>query len=118
MHGGPSTGKSHVIKVIKEGLFEEVMGWNVGSQFQVVALQADMADLLGGDTIHHAHGVPAFQRRECHDEGLQRHLDIAKQVLQWRWLFIDDISMVSAKLLAEVDVKLRKVVVMKRYLWW
>ena len=26
---------------------------------------------------------------------------------QWRWLIIDEITMVSAKLLAEVDVKLR-----------
>ena len=28
-------------------------------------------------------------------------------VQQWRWLFIDEISMVSAQLLAEIDAKLR-----------
>ena len=37
-------------------------------------------------------------------------MDVAKKVLQWRWLFIGEISMVSAKLLAEMDYKLRKVV--------
>ena len=33
-----------------------------------------------------------------------------KRVLQWRWLIIDEISMVSANLLAEVDMKLRSAV--------
>ena len=37
-------------------------------------------------------------------------MDVAKRVLQWRWLIIDEISMVSAKLLAEVDPKLRSTV--------
>ena len=41
---------------------------------------------------------------------LQRHMDIAKRVLQWRWLIVDEISMVSAKLLAQMDVKLRGVI--------
>ena len=30
-----------------------------------------------------------------------------KAILQWRWLIIDEISMVSARLLADVDQKLR-----------
>ena len=38
----------------------------------------------------------------------QRGIDIAKRVLQWRWLIIDEISMISAQLLAEVDWKLRR----------
>ena len=37
-------------------------------------------------------------------------MDVAKQILQWRWLIIDEISMVSAKLLAEIDMKLRSTV--------
>ena len=40
----------------------------------------------------------------------QRNIDIAKRVLQWRWLIIDEISMVSAALLASVDLKLREVI--------
>ena len=58
MHGGPGTGKTHVIKIIKDELFQEILGWNIGVEFQVVALQAVMADLLGGDTIHHALNIP------------------------------------------------------------
>ena len=110
MHAGPGTGKSHVINVIKNDLFKNVLGWDIGVQFQVVALQAVMADLLGGDTTHHACGIPAFKKFESRDEELQKHAEVAKRVLQWRWRIIDEISMVSAKLLAEVDMKLRGIV--------
>ena len=109
IHGGPGTGKSHVIKQIKE-LFTEVLHWDMGVQYQVVALQAVMADLLGGDTIHHACGIPVFGRGGAAGNDAQRQMDVAKRVLQWRWLIIDEISMVSAKLLAEIDVKLRSAV--------
>ena len=44
------------------------------------------------------------------DDHLQRQQGIAKRVLQWRWLIIDEISMVSAKLLADMDLKLRDVI--------
>ena len=111
VHGGPGTGKTkYVIKIIKNELSAGVLKWDMGVNYQIVALQALMAELLGGDTIHHACGIPVFNGRECHDEDLQSHLAIAKRVLQWRWLIIDEISMVSAKLLAELDVELRKVV--------
>ena len=109
LHGGPGTGKSHAIKVLKKGLFEGVLQWDMGMQFQIVALQAVMADLLEGDTIHHACGIPAF-RKQAEAADVQQHMEVAKRVLQWRWLIIDEISMVSAKLLAEIDVKLRGVV--------
>ena len=32
---------------------------------------------------------------------------LAKQILMWKWLIIDEISMVSARFLAEIDVRLR-----------
>ena len=108
--GGPGTGKSHVLKLVKQELFEGILKWNMGVQFQVVALQAVMAQLLGGDTIHHACGIPVMQRDAGDAADLQRHMDIAKRVLQWRWLIVDEISMVSAKLLAQMDVKLRGVI--------
>ena len=62
MHGGPGTGKSHVIKIIKSELFEQVLKWKIVENFQIVALQAVMADLLGGDTIHHALNLPVYGR--------------------------------------------------------
>ena len=110
VHGGPGTGKSkHVIAFIKE-LFQEVLHWDMGVEFQIVALQAVMADLLGGDTIHHALGIPVFRRGAADTTEVTKHMEVAKRVLQWRWLIIDEISMVSAKLLADVDLKLRQVI--------
>ena len=82
----------------------------MGVQFQVVALQAVMAEQLGGDTIHHACGIPVNKRGEGLEAQVQKQQDIAKRVLQWRWLIIDEISMVSARLLADVDLKLRDVI--------
>ena len=51
-----------------------------------------------GDTIHHACGMPVNRRGDGNDEHLQRQQDIAKRVVQRRWLSIDEVSMVSAKL--------------------
>ena len=109
VHGGPGTGKSHVIKQIKE-LFRDALHWDMGIEYQIVALQAVMADQLGGDTIHHACGIPVRKRGESGDEAGQKQMEVAKRILQWRWLIIDEISMVSAKLFAEIDVKLRSFV--------
>ena len=109
IHGGPGTGKSHVIKQVKE-LFRDILHWDMGIEYQVVALQAVMADLLGGDTIHHACGIGVFSRGASVENQAQKQVEVAKRVLQWRWLIIDEISMVSAKLLAEIDVKLRSTV--------
>ena len=110
MHGGPGTGKSHVINILRTRFFEELLEWNIGVHFQIVALQAVMAELLGGDTIHHACGIPAFRKFVHNEDLMQTQMEVAKRVLQWRWLIIDEISMVGAKLLAEVDVKLRSVI--------
>ena len=59
VHGGPGTGKSEVLKLVKM-LFFEVCGWQISLDYQVVALQAVMAQLLDGDTIHHACGIHPF----------------------------------------------------------
>ena len=56
LHGLPGTGKSEVLMMVKE-LFQEVCGWQMGLEYQMVALQVVMAQLLGGDTIHHASGM-------------------------------------------------------------
>ena len=87
-----------------------MLHWNIGVHFQIVALQAVMAELLGGDTVHHACGIPAFRKFVDNEDLMQTQMEVAKRVLQWRWLIIDEISMVSARLLAEVDVKLRSVI--------
>ena len=109
MHGGPGTGKSHVIKILKEELFGEILQWDMGVEFQIVAFQAVMADLLGGDTVHHALNIGVFGKSFKSREGSndKKSRDVMKAVLQLRWLIIDEISMVSARLLADIDQKLR-----------
>ena len=87
------------------------MGWNMGLEYQMAALQAVTAELLGGDTIHHACGIDPFMKQDGDPaKRQQKQQDVAKRLLQWRWLIIDEISMVSAKLLAEIDMKLRDVI--------
>ena len=110
LHGGPGTGKSFVLNLVKKELFQEKLGWRIGDEFQIVALQAVMAQMLGGDTIHHALGIPACSAEVAGEDVANTSMNIAKKVLQLRWLFIDEISMVSSKLLAEVDCKTRSVV--------
>ena len=109
VHGGPGTGKSHIIKILRDELFGELLQWNMSVEFQIVAFQAVMADLLGGDTVHHALNIGIFDKcfksREGSNE--KKSLDVMKSVLQLRWLIIDEISMVSARLLADIDLKLR-----------
>ena len=65
MHGGPGTGKTHVIKIIKEERFEKVLKWNTGVEFQIIALQAVVAVfLLSGDTVHQAFNIPVIGTNE------------------------------------------------------
>ena len=87
--GGPGTGKSFVSDSLRQ-LFEK-LGWVHGVQFEIAALQAVVADMLGGETLHRTCKV-AFGRNQTGAENKKngRHL---------RWLIIDEISQVSAELL-------------------
>ena len=62
MHGGPGTGESHVLKIFRTRLFEDLLHWNIGVHFQIVALQVVMAELLAGDTSHRACGILACRK--------------------------------------------------------
>ena len=91
------------------------MKWNIGVEFQAVAFQAVMADLLGGDTIHNAMNIRIFgtqnKTTNRRDGGAESQAIVTmKALLQLRWLIIDEISMVSARLLADKDLKLRSYV--------
>ena len=83
MHGGPGVGKSEVLKLLRQ-LFEEVCGFSMGVEYQMAALQAVMAEQLGGDTLHHCCGISRHSRRLDGDS--KRQSEVAKSVLQWRWL--------------------------------
>ena len=97
--------------VIKAELFDQILCWQQGLDYQVIALQAVMANLLKGDTIHHACGIPVRKKGSDGEMVLQTHKDVAEQSLYWRWLLIDEFGMVGSSLLAEIDMKLRDVVV-------
>ena len=108
LHGGPGTGKSHVLRLLKSELFESVLGWRRGVEFEVVALQATMADALDGDTIHHALSLGVFTDDD--ENSLNKQMELAQRALRWRWLLLDEFSMVSAELLARLEMKCRDVV--------
>ena len=83
MHGGPATGGSYIIKIIKTELFEKLLQFQIVEDFHLVALQAVMADLLGGDTIHHALNLPFVGRTTAaNSEDVRRQQEVAKQLLQ------------------------------------
>ena len=109
LHGGPGTGKSHVIKTLQKDFFENVLQWQAGLDFKVVALQAVNAEALDGDTIHHALGLQPFQSRSRGKQESGPSDEAAKLVSQWKWLIIDEISMVSVQFLAELDHHLRSI---------
>ena len=108
MHGGPGTGKSYTLNLVRKELFEQILGWQQGIHFQVVTLQAVMAEQLDGDTIHHALGLNWNGASNGISEA--KLLELCATTLQWRWLFIDEISMVSAELLARLELRCRELV--------
>ena len=108
VHGGPGTGKSHVLRVLRQELFEGILGWTHGIQFKVLTLQAVMAEQVDGDTIHH--GVGLHGRNASADISLARLLELRAAATRWRWLLVDEISMVSAELLAQLEMRCRELV--------
>ena len=79
----------------------------MGVEYQMAALQAVAAQQIGGDILHRPCGS-SWTGVQGADTAKQSK--VAERVLQWRWLIIDEISMVSSKLLAEVDTKLRSII--------
>ena len=55
-----------MLKLLKE-LFEDELGYENGLEYQMVALQAVMAEQLDGDTLHHACGIDPFARENAGD---------------------------------------------------
>ena len=108
LHGGPGTGKSYTLNLVRRELFEQILGWQQGVHFQVITLQAVMAEQLDGDTIHHALGLNWNGASNGISEA--KMLELCATTLQWRWLFIDEISMVSAELLARLELRCRELV--------
>ena len=103
LHGPPGTGKSHAVKLLTE-LFE-VAGYKKGLDYEFVAFQATNAADLAGKTIHDAIGLT------CNPRSVDKAVspEKAQQMANWRWVFIDEISLAPANLLAVLDQRLRQV---------
>jgi hypothetical protein len=103
LHGPPGTGKSHAIKLLQE-LFD-LVGFKKGIDWEFLAFQATNAADLDGDTIHHASGFNTNPRSFEQPMNPQS----AKRVAYWRFVFIDEISLVPANLLAQFEQRVRQV---------
>ena len=99
LHGPPGTGKSHVLRFVKELFY--MMGYVYGLDFEVVSFQTVNAADLGGKTIHHAFGFGQFP-----DLSIPCNRDVAKRMAHWRWLVIDEISLTDASLLGKAEHRL------------
>ena len=58
--------------------------------------------------LHHACGIPVFGRGVTTEERTATHMEVAKRVLQWRWLIIDEISTAGLLLLGLLEKHMRK----------
>ena len=103
LHGPPGTGKSHVLAFIRE-LFDKVMDYIYGLDYEVVAFQAVNAADLHGKTIHGAFG---FNLQASASQAASE--DVAKRLANWRWLILDEISLTDAKLLGKLEHRLKAV---------
>ena len=106
IHGIPGAGKSKVIAWICE-LFTDVLGWESGTQFICLAVQNTMAANIGGRTIHHWANIP-FRDEKGNTKGgggggKRDTRMLYHRCLSMRWILIDEISMVSAELLSELQ---------------
>ena len=96
------------LRLIRTELFDGVLEWQQGRQYKVVALQAVMAEQLEGDAIHHAVGLN--KRGEETGIGFKRLAELTAAATQWRWLLLDELSVVSAELLARLELRCRELV--------
>ena len=111
IHGLPGAGKSRLIHWIKE-LFTDVLGWEHGVQFVVLASQNTMAALVGGRTLHSWGNIPinkemAAARKAKAWTKLDANPMYAKAV-HMRWILIDEGSTAAAEVLAAVDSTLQQ----------
>ena len=101
LHGPPGTGKSHVLRFLRELL--GMAGQQYGLHYEIVSFQATNAADLQGKTIHKAFG---FSLRGVASDGAATETAL-KAMAFWRWLIVDEISLTDAKLFASAEHRLR-----------
>jgi hypothetical protein len=96
--GRPGVGKSFTIKAATK-LFDK-LGYKHGVHYAFTSLQAVVAAQLDGDTMHKLFGLNIYGKSSS-------SLDSASRLSQMRWLFIDEISQVTAEFLAQAEAEAR-----------
>ena len=105
LHGRPGTGKTHVLKYVRE-LFENFLGYVQGIDFQFTAFQATNAADIKGETLHAACGLT--KDMDCLETACTP--DTARRIAHWCWLIADEVGMISARLLGQVETRTRSTV--------
>ena len=106
--GIPGGGKSHCLHLLRD-LFQNCLGWTHGVQFQFLATQNSMAELIGGTTVHTWGVIPPgklvaqakLNNKECDWDQL------FENCLSLRWLIVDECSTLSPALLGTLESFLR-----------
>ena len=107
---GPGTGKSQCIKWTAK-LFGDVLGWEMGVQYQVLGAQNSMAALVGGATIHSWGCIPMLQDG---NQSTGENEDVTKMFLhcsRLRWLIVDEISCAALRVLGLLERNCRRALV-------
>ena len=107
VHGLPGTGKTRVIEWMRD-LFQEALGWEHGVQFVMLAFQNSMAANINGLTIHNWASIPVHA--EAGRSGTTNATNMSTKCQSLRFVVIDEISMVSAQLLAQLEIIVTKAI--------
>ena len=109
--GRPGAGKSHCIELLRD-FFETCLLWTDGVQFQFLATQNTMAELIGGKTVHTWGTIPANKAAaavKTHAASKECDWDLLfENALSLRWLIIDECSTLSPSLLSTLESFLRQ----------
>ena len=113
VHGLPGAGKSRVIHWMKE-FFTDVLGWEHGVHFVVLASQNTMAALVGGRTLHSWGNIPINKEMAAARKAkVWAKLDanpMYEKAVYMRWILIDEGSTASAEVLGALDSTLQQAV--------
>ena len=108
--GIPGAGKSHCIHLLRD-LFQSCMNWSDGVQFQFLATQNTMAELIGGRTINTWGVIPPNKAAAGRKAQASQDVDwdqLFENALNLRWLVIDECSTLSPSLLSILESFLRE----------
>ena len=107
--GIPGAGKSHCLVLLRD-FFETCLGWTHGVQFQFLATQNSMAELIGGGTVHTWGVIPPDKTQAAAKKG-DKNVDwdqLFENCLSMRWLIIDECSTLPPGLLALLESFMRE----------